>query len=118
VGSLEAGKKADIVLLKNDDSPVMFPIVNPYGHVAFQAQRAEVHTVMVNGRLVKRDHKLVGADLADARRKVEATIDYLIGEMGQEAWDKGMYPDIPETKVRDNPYTYTEWDAGSAQWKH
>jgi len=118
VGSLEAGKKADVVLLKNDDSPVMFPILNPYGHVAFQAQRGEVDTVMINGRLVKRDHKLVGVDLAAARAKVEATIEYLIGTMGRDAWDKGMNPDVPETKVTDNPYTYTEWDAGSAQWKH
>src|SRR5919112_1116013 len=118
VGSLEAGKKADIVLIKNDDSPVMFPILNPYGHVAFQAQRGDVNTVLVNGRVVKRDHQLVGADLAEARRKVEATIEYLIAEMGQEAWDRGMYPDIPATKMLENPYQYTEWDAGSAQWKH
>ena len=27
------GKKADVVLLRNDDSPAMFPILNPYGHV-------------------------------------------------------------------------------------
>jgi hypothetical protein len=26
-------------------------------------------------------------------------------------------PEIPATTVLDNPYTYTEWDAGSAQWK-
>ena len=38
--------------------------------------------------------------------------------MGQDVWEKGMNPDIPETKVMDNPYQYTEWDAGSAQWKH
>jgi 5-methylthioadenosine/S-adenosylhomocysteine deaminase len=73
---------------------------------------------MVNGRLVKRDHKLVGVDLAAARTKVEATIEYLVGTMGQDAWVKGMHPDIPETKIQENPYTYTEWDAGSAQWKH
>jgi 5-methylthioadenosine/S-adenosylhomocysteine deaminase len=118
LGSLEAGKKADVVLIKNDDSPVMFPILNPYGHVAFQAQRGDVDTVVVNGRIVKRDHKLVGVDLAAARRKIESTIEYLVGEMGEEAWAKGMYPDIPETKIQQNPYTYTEWDAGSAQWKH
>ena len=118
LGSLEAGKKADIVLIKNDDSPVMFPILNPYGHVAFQAQRGDVDTVMINGRIVKRDHKLVGVDLPAARRKVEATIEYLVGAMGEEAWAKGMYPDIPESKLQENPYTYTEWDAGSAQWKH
>jgi 5-methylthioadenosine/S-adenosylhomocysteine deaminase len=118
VGSLQAGKKADVVLIKNDDSPVMFPILNPYGHVAFQAQRGDVDTVMINGRIVKRDHKLVGVDLPAARQKIEATVDYLIGELGQEAWAKGMYPDIPESKVQENPYQYSEWDAGSAQWKH
>jgi 5-methylthioadenosine/S-adenosylhomocysteine deaminase len=117
VGSLEPGKKADIVLIKNDRSPVMFPMLNPYGHVAFQAQRGDVHTVLVNGRVVKHEHQLVGVDLAAARRDVERTIDHLIGEMGEDAWHKGMNPDVPQTKVMDNPYTYTEWDAGSAQWK-
>ena len=38
-------------------------------------------------------------------------------ELGDEAWTAGMHPEIPETKVLENPYTYTEWDAGSAQWK-
>ncbi|MFC4047437.1 amidohydrolase family protein [Dactylosporangium siamense] len=109
VGSLQPGRKADVVLLKNDDSPVMFPILNPYGHVAFQAQRGDVHTVLVNGRIVKRDHKLVGADLAKARRDVERTVEHLIATMGPEAWARGMNPDIPATKVLDNPYTYTEW---------
>src|SRR5206468_4193997 len=41
LGSLQPGKKADVVLIKNDASPVSFPLVNPYGHVAFQAQRGE-----------------------------------------------------------------------------
>jgi cytosine/adenosine deaminase-related metal-dependent hydrolase len=118
VGSLQPGRKADVVLLKNDDSPVMFPILNPYGHVAFQAQRGDVHTVLVNGRIVKRDHKLVGVDLAKARADVERTVEHLVTTMGQDAWKQGMNPDVPATKVLDNPYTYTEWDAGSAQWKH
>ena len=109
VGSLEPGKKADIVLIRNDNSPVMFPILNPYGHVAFQAQRGDVHTVMVNGRLVKHDHRLVDIDLAAARRAVEATIAHLTSTMGEDAWKKGMNPDVPETKVLDNPYTYTDY---------
>jgi cytosine/adenosine deaminase-related metal-dependent hydrolase len=115
VGSLEAGKKADIVLIKNDRSPVMFPILNPYGHVAFQAQRGDVHSVMVNGRLVKHDHQLLDVDLGKARQDVERTVEHLVDTMGREAWEKGMNPDVPETKVTDNPYTYTQWDAGRAQ---
>lgn len=109
VGSLEQGKKADVVLIKNDSSPVMFPLLNPYGHVAFQAQRGDVHTVVVNGRVCKYDHRLVGADLTKARRSVESTVDYLKGQLGSERWEQGMNPDIPETKILDNPYTYTEY---------
>ncbi|HEY9391954.1 MAG TPA: amidohydrolase family protein [Mycobacteriales bacterium] len=109
VGSLQVGRKADVVLIKNDNSPVMFPVLNPYGHVAFQAQRGDVHTVVINGRVVKHDHRLVGIDLAAVRAKVEATVEFLRGELGEEAWQQGMNPEIPETKVLDNPYTYTEY---------
>ncbi len=109
VGSVEAGKRADLVLIKNDSSPVMFPLVNPYGQVAMQAQRGDVHTVLVNGAVVKHEGKLVGIDLAAARTAVENTVDHLRAEMGEEAWQAGMNPDVPETKVLDNPYTYTEF---------
>ena len=112
-GSLEPGKKADVVLIKNDASPVMFPVLNPYGHVAFQAQRGDVHTVVVNGRVVKFDHRLVGVDLARARQVVEQTVEHLMHELGPEAWAEGMHPEIPETKVLNNPYSY----ASGAQWE-
>jgi len=117
VGSLEPGKKADVVLIKNDLSPVMFPLLHPYGHVAFQAQRGDVHTVMVNGRIVKYAHRLVDIDLAAARRAAEQTVEYLCSTLGEEAWTAGMNPAIPETKLLDNPYIYTNWDAGGARWK-
>ncbi|MEU1745682.1 amidohydrolase family protein [Micromonospora arida] len=118
IGALTPGRQADVVLIKNDASPVMFPILNPHGHVVFQAQRADVHTVLVDGRVVKRDGRLVGVDLAAARARVAATIDHLRETMGEEAWQRGMNPDVPETAILENPYQYTEWDAGSAQWKH
>jgi hypothetical protein len=95
----------------------MFPLLNPYGHVAFQAQRGDVHTGLVSGRVLKYDHRLVGGALDRARQLTAQTIDYLMGQLGPQAWAEGMHPDIPETKVLDNPYTYTTWDAGSAQWK-
>src|ERR1700735_2227695 len=112
-GSLEPGKKADLVLIKNDSSPVMFPVLNLYGHVAFQAQRGDVHTVVINGRVVKHDHQLAGTGLGRARQVVGETVEYLQGQLGPEAWVEGMNPEIPPTAVLDNPYTYT----GTAQWK-
>jgi len=109
VGSLEEGKKADVVLVKNEHSPVMFPVLHPYGHVAFQAQRADVHTVLVDGRVVKRDGRLVGIDLAQARKAVEETVSYAASTLGDEKWAEGMHPEIPETTILENPYQYTEW---------
>ena len=109
IGSLEPGKKADVVLIKNDRSPAMFPLINPYGHVAMQAQRGDVHTVIVDGRVVKHEGALVDVDLAAVRRQVESTVEYLQRELGEEAWHQGMHPEIPETKILDNPYQYTEF---------
>ena len=104
-----------MVLIKNDASPVSFPLVNPYGHVAFQAQRGDVHTVLVNGHLVKHENRLVGADLAAVRSAVEATVGYLRSELGEEAWAAGMNPDLPSTEVLDNPYQYTEYKSESTR---
>jgi 5-methylthioadenosine/S-adenosylhomocysteine deaminase len=106
-GSLEPGKKADVVLIKNDLAPAMYPLLNPYGHVVFQAQRGDVHTVIVNGRVVKFAHSLLGVDLPSARQAVEQTVAYLQSTLGEDAWVEGMHPEIPEAKVLDNPYTYT-----------
>ena len=115
IGTLEVGKKADVVLIKNEHSPVSFPVLNVYGHVAFQAQRGDVHTVLVDGRVVKHDGRLVGIDLAAARREVEDTVSYLRTELGEEEWAKGMNPDIPESKVLDNPYQYTDYQSSATR---
>lgn len=117
IGSLEVGKKGDVVLIKNDASPVMFPILNPYGHVVMQAQRGDVHTVVIDGRMVKQNHQLVDSKLDKAKKAVQETVDYLREQMGEETWQAGMYPEIPDTKLNENPYTYTTFDSGSADWK-
>jgi 5-methylthioadenosine/S-adenosylhomocysteine deaminase len=108
IGSITPGKKADLVLLKNDRSPAMFPIVHPYGHVVYQAGRGDVHTVLVDGKVVKHDGELLGVDLAKARRAVEETVEYARSQMGDEVWHEGMNPEIPEVKLIDNPYQYSE----------
>src|SRR5256885_6894287 len=102
VGSLEVGKKADVVLIKNDTSPVMFPLLNPYGHVVFQAQRGDVHTVIVNGRVVKFAHSLVGVDLGKARQPVAQTVGYLQRTLGEEACIDALHPEIPKARGPDN----------------
>jgi hypothetical protein len=63
--------------------------------------------------VVKRDGKLVGADLPAVRRRVEETVEYLRAQLGEEAWRQGMNPDVPEAKILDNPYTYTDYQSDS-----
>jgi cytosine/adenosine deaminase-related metal-dependent hydrolase len=117
VGSIEPGKRADLVLIKNDDSPAMGPILNPYGHVVFQASRADVHTVLVDGQLLKHEHRLVGMDVPAAQRDVERTVDHLRSTIGEDTWLAGLNPEIPDQSVMDNPYQYTDYTSDFAIWK-
>ncbi|GAA3439746.1 amidohydrolase family protein [Kutzneria kofuensis] len=68
VGSLEVGKRADIVLL-DGFGHLPFDLV-PGGIVA-TAGVADVRTVLVDGRVVKRDGVLVDHDLASLRAAVD-----------------------------------------------
>jgi 5-methylthioadenosine/S-adenosylhomocysteine deaminase len=106
IGSLEVGKRADVVLVKNDNSPAMFPIINAYGHVVMQAQRADVDTVVIDGNIVKHEHQLVGIDLGAARTATEKTVSFLADTIGEEAWVSGQNPELTDRQVNENPYKY------------
>jgi cytosine/adenosine deaminase-related metal-dependent hydrolase len=108
IGSVTPGKKADLVLIKNDQSPAMFPILHPYGHVVFQAGRGDVHTVVVDGMVVKHEHHLLGVDLAKAKDAVGKTVEYARGKMCEQAWNEGMNPEQAVVEKINNPYTYTD----------
>lgn len=68
VGSLAPGKQADIVLLRADDLNLL-PVVDPVRSIVLHAGVANVDTVIVAGRPVKRGGRLLYGDLA--RRKAE-----------------------------------------------
>ena len=101
------GKKADVVLVKNEHSPVMFPVLHPYGHVAFQAQRGDVHTVLVNGRVVKRDGRLVGIDLAAGAAGDRARRSSSRSASSATGGSTACTPRSRETRILHNPYQYT-----------
>jgi cytosine/adenosine deaminase-related metal-dependent hydrolase len=62
IGSLAAGKQADIVLLRAGDLN-MQPVHDPVAAVVFQASLANIDSVMVAGQWKKRDGKLLDVDL-------------------------------------------------------
>jgi len=108
LGSITPGKLADLVLLQAHDSPVMSPVLHPAGHVVFQAQRADVHTVMVGGRVLKHARRLLlDGQLATARRAVAESVSHVRSALGQEALEKTMYPDWVPGEPVHNPYDYS-----------
>ena len=80
-GSITPGKKADIVIIDTKAVNVA-PVIDPVGAVVCAADTSNVRTVLVNGRVVKDDFRLV-AELDGPRRAVEASRDYLVSAFGE-----------------------------------
>ncbi len=80
IGSLEAGKKADLVLI-GLDAPNAVPMYDVYSQLAYALKGSDVETVIIGGRVVMRDKKLLTVDeaavIAKAREyksKIEASL--------------------------------------------
>ena len=61
-GSLTPGKRADLILIRANDVNVA-PLANIEATVVQSATPANVDTVMVDGRFIKRNGKLIGYDI-------------------------------------------------------
>ncbi len=61
IGSLEPGKRADLILV-DADRPHLTPLYDVYSHLVYAAGRADVATVMIDGRIVMRERELVDVD--------------------------------------------------------
>ena len=61
IGSLEPGKRADIVLL-DTRRPGLTPLYRVYSHLVYAARGSDVSTVIVNGRVVVRDRQILTVD--------------------------------------------------------
>ncbi|MCI4656696.1 amidohydrolase family protein [Cryobacterium zhongshanensis] len=110
IGSITPGKKADLLLVMNDQSPAMTPILNPNVHVVYQAGTADIHSVVVNGRVLKYEGKRIGLDLAPARDAVAQSVEFVRSKLGEQAWVEGMHPALAPNEPIDNPYHYQDDD--------
>ncbi|MCD6329238.1 MAG: amidohydrolase [Candidatus Cloacimonetes bacterium] len=61
LGSLEVGKKADIILLERNKLENM-PMYNVYSHLVYTMHSESVEDVIVNGKVLMQDRKLVEID--------------------------------------------------------
>src|SRR5438445_3251766 len=68
IGSLEAGKKADLILISLDE-PNAVPMYSVYSQIAYSLKASDVETVVIGGRVVMRDRKLLTVNEEEAIAK-------------------------------------------------
>ena len=81
IGSLEAGKRADIVLL-DIRRPGLTPLYRVYSHLVYAARGSDVTTVIVNGRIVVRDREVLTVDEQEVMERARAFGDRVREVMG------------------------------------
>jgi 5-methylthioadenosine/S-adenosylhomocysteine deaminase len=81
VGSLEPGKKADLVLF-DTRSVEWQTLFNPVNNLVYNADGRSVHTVMVDGKIVVEDHKPLFVDEWDLIQKVQGIGEDMLTRTG------------------------------------
>ena len=80
IGSLEAGKKADVIVISLNE-PNAVPMYDVYAQLAYALKGSDVETVVIGGRVVMREHQLltvkedeVFAKAREYQKKVAASL--------------------------------------------
>ncbi len=80
VGTLDAGKQADIILIRQDGIHYAPRAPDPVASIVLQARPSDIDSVFVAGIAKKRDGKLVGVDLPATLQRAQASADHLARE--------------------------------------
>ena len=83
IGSLEKGKKADLVLISLDE-PNAVPMYDVYAQIAYSLKASDVATVMIGGRVVMRDRKLLTIDEQAAMAKAREYKKTVAASLGMQ----------------------------------
>lgn len=81
LGSIETGKKADLVLF-DTKRPEWRNLFNPINTLVYNADGRSVHTVIVDGRIVVRDYKPLYVDEWQLIQKVQGIGERLLARTG------------------------------------
>ena len=81
IGSIEAGKKADIALYDTNRAE-WATLFNPVNSLVYNADGRSVHTVIVDGRVVVEDHKALFVDEQALIAEVQAVGESMLARTG------------------------------------
>ena len=97
IGSLEPGKRADIVIRANDIAEA-FPLTDPISQLVYSTGSKSVHTVLIDGRVVLDARRPTRLDAELIFRSVQSSVARIFDRMGYQfkpKWapvDRGLHP--------------------------
>ena len=83
IGSLEKGKKADLILISLDE-PNAVPMYDVYAQLAYALKASDVETVIIGGRIVMRDRKLLTVNEQEAIAKAHEYKKKIAASLGMQ----------------------------------
>jgi 5-methylthioadenosine/S-adenosylhomocysteine deaminase len=69
-GSIQSGMKADIILI-DLNKPHLTPMYNPYSHLVYAVNGSDVDTVIINGKIIMKNRRLLTINEAAVMEKVK-----------------------------------------------
>ena len=81
IGSIEVGKKADLVLF-DTRRPEWSALFNPVNSLVYNADGRSVHTVLVDGRVVVENHQPQFVDELELIQQVQRLGENLVSRVG------------------------------------
>lgn len=82
IGSIEKGKKADIVII-DFNKPHLCPIYNEISHLVYSVKSADVETVFINGKLVMEKRTIKTVNVKEVMKKAEKCRERLLRIVGK-----------------------------------
>ena len=86
IGSLELGKKADLILISLDE-PNAVPMYDVYAQLAYALKASDVTTAVIGGRIVMRDRKLLTVNEEQAIAKAREYKKKIAASLGMASSD-------------------------------
>jgi len=86
IGSIENGKRADLVIVERD-SLNQIPLYNIYSDLVYATKASDVETVIINGKIVMRDRRLLTLDESSIKKSARVFRDQVsksLGSLGGE----------------------------------
>src|SRR5215813_9005877 len=84
IGSLETGKRADLLVIDRDTLN-QIPLYNIYSDLVYATKAADVESVIINGRIVMRNRRLLTLNEAAIKRDARTYRDKIIKSLGTTA---------------------------------